>query len=153
MSTYRLENLFAPRSVALVGASPRERSVGRMILRNLREAGFAGSIQLVNPKYPEIEGIRPVGNVADLSEIPDLVIVAAPPPTVPEIIATAAAKGAPTAIIIMAGLGHGPGSLAEAARQAARAHGMRLIDHNSARSIGRLYPLQFDDCSETKGTT
>jgi CoA binding domain len=58
-------NLFAPRSIALVGASPRERSVGRMILRNLREAGFAGSIQLVNPKYPEIEGIRPVGNVAD----------------------------------------------------------------------------------------
>jgi acetyltransferase len=58
MSTYRLENLFAPRSVALVGTSPRERSVGRMILRNLREAGFAGAIELVNPKYSEIEGIR-----------------------------------------------------------------------------------------------
>jgi CoA binding domain len=72
MSTYRLDRLFSPRSIAVVGASPRERSVGRMILRNLREAGFAGSIGLVNPKYPEIEGIRAVGNVADLSAAPDL---------------------------------------------------------------------------------
>jgi acetyltransferase len=137
MSTYRLEHLFAPRSVALVGASPRERSVGHMILRNLREAGFAGSIGLVNPKYPEIEGIRAVGHVADLSAAPDLVIVAAPPPTVPEIVATAAANGAPSAIIITAGLGHGHGSLAEAARQAARAHGMRLIGPNC---LGVLVP-------------
>ena len=96
MSVYRLENLFAPRSVALVGASPRERSVGRMILRNLHEAGFAGSIGLVNPKYPEIEGIRAVKTIADLPAVPDLVIVAAPPPTVPEVVATAAAKGAPS---------------------------------------------------------
>ena len=87
-----------------------------MILRNLREAGFAGSIGLVNPKYPEIEGIRAVKTIAELPAVPDLIIVAAPPPTVPEIVATAAAKGAPTAIIITAGLGHGPGSLAEAAR-------------------------------------
>ena len=137
MSTYRLEHLFAPKSVALVGASPRERSVGRMILRNLREAGFAGSIGLVNPKYPEIEGIRAVKTIADLPAVPDLVIVAAPPPTVPEVVATAAAKGAPSAIIITAGLGHGTGSLAEAARQAARAHGLRLIGPNS---LGVLVP-------------
>ena len=137
MSTYHLENLFAPRSVALVGASPRERSVGRMILRNLREAGFAGSMGLVNPRYPEIEGIRAVKTLADLPAVPDLIIVAAPPPTVPEVVATAAAKGAPTAIIITAGLGHGPGSLAEAARQAARARGLRLIGPNC---LGVLIP-------------
>ena len=88
-------------------------------------------------RYPEIEGIRAVKTLADLPAVPDLVIVAAPPPTVPEVVATAAAKGAPTAIIITAGLGHGPGSLAEAARQAARARGLRLIGPNC---LGVLVP-------------
>ena len=57
MSTYRLDRLLAPRSVALVGASPREGSLGRAILRNLREAGFPGPIDLVNPHHAAIDGI------------------------------------------------------------------------------------------------
>jgi hypothetical protein len=44
VSTYRLERVFDPRSVALVGASQREGALGRTVLRNLREAGFPGSI-------------------------------------------------------------------------------------------------------------
>ena len=123
MSTYRLDKLLAPRAIALIGASPRPASVGRMILKNLRDAGFEGPVELVNPNYPEIDGIRAVRDVSELPAAPDLAIVAAPPPAVPEIIATAAAKGGQAAIIITAGLGHGPGSLAAAARQAARAHG------------------------------
>jgi hypothetical protein len=42
MSTYRLRNLFSPRSVALVGASPRQGSVGRAILGNIHKAKFKG---------------------------------------------------------------------------------------------------------------
>jgi acetyltransferase len=137
MSTYRLENLFAPRSVVLVGASPRERSVGRLILRNLRDGGFAGPIGLVNPKYPEIDGLRAIKSIGELAEPADLVIVASPPSTVPETIAVAAAKGCRTAIVITAGLGHGPGSLAETTRMAARAHGMRLVGPNC---LGALVP-------------
>ena len=57
MSTYRLDRLFAPRSIALVGASPRPTSVGRTILNNVRTGGFAGPIHLVNPHYSEIEGV------------------------------------------------------------------------------------------------
>ena len=51
MSTYRLETLFSPRSVAVVGASPRAASPGRAVLANLRRDGFAGSIGPVNPHY------------------------------------------------------------------------------------------------------
>ena len=43
MSTYRLKNLLSPRSVALVGASPRQGSVGRAILDNIRKAQFKGN--------------------------------------------------------------------------------------------------------------
>ena len=49
MSTYRLNKLLSPRSVALVGASPRHGSVGRAILNNIRKAQFKGEFGLVNP--------------------------------------------------------------------------------------------------------
>jgi acetyltransferase len=129
--------LFAPRSVALVGASPRPRSVGRAILQNLRAAGFTGQLRLVNPHHAEIDGVRAVKGIADLPEAPDLLIVAAPPPAVPTLIADAGAKGCPAAIVVTAGLGHGPGSLSEATEAAARAHGLRLLGPNC---LGILVP-------------
>lgn len=137
MSTYRLDKLFGPRSVALVGASPREGSLGRTVLRNLREAGFLGRIDVVNPRYPEIDGVASVARVEDLAAAPDLVIVAAPPQAVPEIVAAAGEKGAAAAVIITAGLGRGPGSLAHAACAAGRKHGLRLVGPNC---LGVLAP-------------
>jgi acetyltransferase len=137
MSTYRLDKLFSPRSIAVVGASPRETSPGRAVLRNLRNASFEGPILLVNPHYKEIEGIRSVGTVAELPDRPDLLIIAAPAQSVPGIVTAAGEKGVATAIIITAGLGHGPGSLAAASEQAARASGLRLVGPNS---LGVLAP-------------
>jgi acetyltransferase len=103
MSTYRLDRLFAPRSIAVVGGSPRATSPGGAVLRNLHAAGFPGTITLVNPHYPDIEGVRSVPTVQELPEAPDLVVIAAPPPSVPAIIAAAGEKGAAAAIIISAG--------------------------------------------------
>ena len=60
MSTYRLNMLLHPRSVAVVGGSPRHRSVGRAVLKNLRDAGFAGPIGLINDRYPHIDGVPAV---------------------------------------------------------------------------------------------
>src|SRR5215470_5635935 len=111
MSTYRLEKLFAPRSIAVVGASPRATSPGRAVLQNLRAAGFPGTLRLVNPHYREIEGIDAVRSVRELPEAPDLMVIAAPRASVPEIVAAAGESGAAAAIIITAGLGHGADSL------------------------------------------
>ena len=123
MSTYRLDKLFSPRSVAVVGASPRETSPGRAVLRNLGGAGFKGSVSLVNPHYAEIEGIKAVKTIQELPQAPDLLVIATPPQSVPGIVAAAGEKGAATAIIITAGLGHGEGSLADACEKPARATG------------------------------
>jgi acetyltransferase len=68
MSTYRLDKLFSPRSVAVIGASPRNTSPGYAVLRNLKSAGFAGPIHLVNPHYSEIAGIGAVKTFAELVE-------------------------------------------------------------------------------------
>src|SRR3569833_1965618 len=127
MTTYRLDRLLAPRSVAVAGASPRESSVGRKVLHNLKSGGFAGPIRLVNPKYSNIEGVAAEPNIADLPAT-DLLVIAAPPDTVPDTIAQAGGHGC--AVIITGGLGQGPGSLSEKTEMAARAHGMRLLGPN-----------------------
>jgi len=130
MSTYRLNSLLAPRAVALIGASPRPGSVGLAILDNIRTAGFAGQFGIVNPRYAEIGGIATASSLDKLGFVPDLAVVTAPARTIPDIIADAGKRGVAGAVIISAGLGHGEGSLAEATRLAARAHGMRLIGPN-----------------------
>src|SRR5215813_12027035 len=130
MSTYRLDKLFAPRSAAVVGGSPRATSPGRAVIANLKAAGFDGPLAVVNPRYPEIEGIRTVPSLVTLEHAPDLVVIAAPATQVPAIVAQAGEKGTPSAIIITAGLGHGEGSLAATCEKTARTTGLRLIGPN-----------------------
>jgi acetyltransferase len=131
VSTYRLDRLFAPRSIALVGGSPRPASLGRVILQNLRQSGFSGPIAVVNPRHGEIDGTPTTASIAALPFVPDLAVLATPPRTIPGLVAEAGAKGVPAAVIVSAGLGHGPGSWAEAARLAARQHGLRIVGPNS----------------------
>ncbi|KMO39875.1 bifunctional acetate--CoA ligase family protein/GNAT family N-acetyltransferase [Methylobacterium aquaticum] len=131
MSTYRFDRLLSPRSVALVGASARPNAFGAAILRNLREAGFAGPIWPVNPRHDHVDGVQAFADLADLPEPADLVVIVTPPETVPEVVAAAGRRGCGAAVIITTGLGSGPGSLAEAARAAARRHSLRLVGPDS----------------------
>lgn len=130
MSTYRLKNLLSPRSVALVGASARPASVGRAVLENIRKAEFKGQFGLVNPRHGEIGSIAAVKSLDKLDFVPELVVITAPAREVPGIIDQAGRRGTAGALIVSAGLGHGPGSLHEAAIAAARRYGMRLIGPN-----------------------
>ncbi|WP_119390796.1 bifunctional acetate--CoA ligase family protein/GNAT family N-acetyltransferase [Taklimakanibacter lacteus] len=137
MSTYRLDKLFRPRSVAVVGASPKPRSLGRAVLANLKSAGFRGRIHVINPNYPVIEGMATASSLTSLGELPDLIVVTAPAAAVPQIIGKAGEAGVPAAIVISAGLGHGEGSFAGEALKAARRHGLRILGPNG---LGLLVP-------------
>jgi acetyltransferase len=130
MSTYRLKNLLAPRSVALVGASPRQGSVGRAILGNIHRAKFKGEFGLVNSHYAEIDGVATVPRLGKLPFVPELLVITAPATAVAGLIEEAGSLGAASALVVPSGLGHGAGSLAEAAGRAARKYGMRLIGPN-----------------------
>jgi acetyltransferase len=130
MSIYRLKNLLSPRSLALVGASPRQGSVGRAILGNIHKAKFAGEFGLVNSRYGEIDGVVAVKHLRELAFVPELVVITAPAAAVAGLIDEAGKLGTAGALIIPAGLGHGAGSLAEAAERAAQKYGMRLIGPN-----------------------
>lgn len=130
MSTYRLKNVLSPRSIALVGASPRQRSVGRAILENVRQSGFKGEVGLVNTHHSEIAGVQAVRSLDHLAFVPELIIITTPRESVPEVVDQAGSLGSAGALIITAGLGHGPGSLAGRAERAAQKHGMRLVGPN-----------------------
>ena len=130
MSTYRLEKLLSPRSVALVGASPRQGSVGRAILENIRKAKFKGEFGLVNTHYPEIGGVAAVHCLDKLPFVPELVVITAPATAVAGLVDDAGRCGAAGALIVSSGLGHGTGSLADAAQCAAHKYGIRLIGPN-----------------------
>src|SRR5215469_14505 len=137
MSTYRLDQLFAPHSIAVVGASPRDTSPGRAVLKNLRSGGFAGPIHLVNPHYDKIEGVAAVKSYEALATTPDVAVIAVPPAAVAPVVRAAAVKGTAAAVILTAGLGHGAGSMADECEQAARATGMRIVGPNC---LGVLAP-------------
>jgi len=130
MSTYHLKNLLSPKSVALIGASPRQTSVGRAILRNIHRAKFKGEFGLVNTHYAEIEGVSTVDRIGKLPFVPELVVITTPAATIPDLVEQAGARGVPGALIITSGLGHGAGSLAETVGRAAHKYGMRLIGPN-----------------------
>ena len=130
MSTYRLKSLLSPRSIALIGASPRRGSVGRAVLENIRKAQFDGPFGLVNTRYAEIDGVPAVARLDLLPFVPELAVMTAPAAAIPDLVDQAGKRGTAGALIVSAGLGHGAGSLAEAAERAAQKYGMRLIGPN-----------------------
>jgi acetyltransferase len=144
MSTYRLDRLFAPKSVALVGASPREDSLSHALLGNLRRAGFAGPIHCVNPNYTEIDAMPCVPRIADIASPPDVAIIAAPAAIVPDLVEEAAAAGVAAAIVVTGGLMRGPGSPAHDMKQRAHRHGLRILGPNS---LGLIAPAAKFDAS------
>src|SRR5262245_66538140 len=93
MTIRNLDALFAPKAIALVGASNRAGSVGVVLARNLFEAGFAGPILPVNPHETVIRSTINYRSVAELPLAPDLAVIATPPQTVPRLVNELAQRG------------------------------------------------------------
>jgi acetyltransferase len=98
-----LSPIFSPESVALIGATDKENSVGRTILENLTKGGFAGPIYPINPKRDSVLGIKAYPSISAVPTVPDLAVIVTPPATVPAIVKECGAKGVKGAIIISAG--------------------------------------------------
>src|SRR5215471_1059701 len=136
-----LDAIFAPKSVAVVGATEKPGSVGRTVLWNLMNTPFGGAIYPVNPNRPSVMGIRAYPNLSVLPEKPELVVVTTPAASIPGIISEAADVGIPGAVVISAGFKEtGPAGV-ELERQVlahARRGNMRLIGPNC---LGVMNPI------------
>ena len=157
MSIRNLEALFRPRSVAVIGASERSASIGRLLTANLLTAGFDGEVYPVNPKYREILGKRAYRNVASLPEPPDLAVIATPAATVPDLVSALGESGTRSVCVISAGfseLGDDKAlALQQAVLDAARPFTLRILGPNC---LGLIVPgiglnASFAQSSPTKG--
>jgi acyl-CoA synthetase (NDP forming) len=99
----RLERLFRPAHVAVVGATDRSGSYGAQVLENLAAIGYPGEVWGVNPGRTEVMGHPCVPTVADLPVAVDAVVVAIPAPGVPDVIEAAGARGCGSAVVFSAG--------------------------------------------------
>ncbi len=95
---FDLRPLFAPRSIAIVGASPRG-DLATTIRDNIPRVGSTTRCHFVNPKYDEIDGTACFPDLASLPEVPDIVVVAVNPLRAPGIVRDAAAAGVPAVVI------------------------------------------------------
>ncbi len=98
-----LQRLLAPQSVAVVGASRKEQSVGHAVLRNIVEAGYTGRLFAVNPQADCVEGVRCYPGLRAIGEPVDLAIVAVPAPWVEAVVKDGADAGARNFLVISAG--------------------------------------------------
>jgi acetyltransferase len=98
-----LRTLFAPQSVAVIGASEAPGSVGRTVLQNLTSASFKGAVFAVNPAHEQVLGLRAYAHVADVPEVIDLAVIATPAPTVTGIVRECVEAKIQTAIVLSAG--------------------------------------------------
>jgi acyl-CoA synthetase (NDP forming)/GNAT superfamily N-acetyltransferase len=122
-----LHPLFAPRSVAVIGASRRLGTVGRSVLDNIRTCGYAGRLYAVNPAARQISGVHCFPDVASLPETPDLALLAVPPPAVADVAEACGARGVRGLVVFTAGIDTGQSADLLAI---CRRHGMRLIGPN-----------------------
>lgn len=142
MSTHNLDALFAPRSIALIGASARPGSVGDVLARNLATGGFGGDLMFVNPRGEVILGQQASRSVDTLPKVPDLAVIATPAPSIPGLVTELGAAGCRAAVIISAGFEGVEPAVIRLRREllaAAGAHGMRLVGPNC---LGVLSPRQ-----------
>ncbi len=136
-----LDVFFAPRSVAVIGATDREGSVGRTILWNLVTNPFGGTVFPVNARRTSVLGIKCYPGVAAIPESVDLAVVVTPAPVVPEVIRQCAAAGIRGAIIISAGFketGEQGTRLEQEILGVAREARMRILGPNC---LGLMSPL------------
>jgi acetyltransferase len=111
-----------------------------VVVRNLRRAGFAGELMLVNPHHRTIDGLPVHPNVASLQRVPDLAVIATPAETVPSLIGELGERGTRAAVIITAGfgeLGARGQTLQQAALDAAKPHLLRIVGPNC---VGIMVP-------------
>ncbi len=95
----RLDRLFSPNSVAIVGASANLESISGRPLKLLKRYGFGGTVYPVNPKYESISGFRCYPSLESLPEVPDVVLVGVRASLVPSVIEDCARLGVKHAVI------------------------------------------------------
>ena len=128
-----IEKFFNPRSIAVIGASRRQDTIGQALVRNLVMGNFNGRVYAVNPTSDAVSGLPAYASVSDIPGEVDLAIVAVPAEAVEDVVLDCAAKGVHGLVVISSGFAE----TGEEGRQRqrrlvglSRSYGLRLIGPN-----------------------
>src|SRR5271170_6367365 len=122
--TASLRHILAPESVVVIGASRERGTVGRAILDNIRTAGYAGRLYVVNPRARQVSGEHCLASVLDLPEPADLAVIAVPAAAVLDVAEQCGQRGVRSLVVITSGL---DAAACADLLAACRRHGMRLV--------------------------
>ena len=124
---------FQPRSVAVIGASRRQDTIGAALVRNLVTGNFTGRVYAVNQTSEAVSGLPAYASVNEIPDDVDVAVVAVPAEVVEDVVLDCAAKGVHGLVVISAGFAE----TGEAGRQRqrrllglSRSYGLRLIGPN-----------------------
>ena len=127
------ERLFHPRGIAIIGASSDLSRISGQPIKALKGAGYAGGIFPINPKYPELHGLKCYPDAASIAEPCDLAIIAVPAPAVAAAVRDCGRAGIPFAIVLTAGFreaGAEGRRLEAELKQAVAESGVRVVGPN-----------------------
>ena len=137
----QLDAFFSPRTVAVIGATEAEGSVGATIFRNLVGGPFASKVFPVNPKRATVFGVKACPRIEAVPEAVDLAVVVTPAATVPGVVSECVVAGVKGSLIISAGFKEAGATGAELERRIldhARRGGMRVVGPNC---VGIMNPI------------
>jgi acetyl coenzyme A synthetase (ADP forming)-like protein len=128
-----IESIIGPKSIAVVGATKRQGSIGLAIFKNLIDAGYQGILYPVNPKAKSVQGVKAYPTLRDIPDDVDMAVLVVPSERVASVIEEASQKGIRGCVVITAGFkeigGHGV-ELENQVKAVAKAHGIRLLGPN-----------------------
>jgi len=128
-----IEKFFNARSVAVIGASRRQDTIGQALVRNLITGDFTGRVYAVNPSADAVSGLPAFKLVSDIPDDVDLAIVAVPASAVQDVVLDCAAKGVKGLVVISSGFAETGDEGRRRQRMLvglARSYGLRLIGPN-----------------------
>jgi acetyltransferase len=133
LEQHYLTTLFEPKSVAVIGASERENSVGNIIFKNILESGYKGRLYAINPKHESILGVQAYKSIEEIGARVELAVIATRPQTVPDIVEQCGRSGIKNVIVITSGFaeaGHSGAALERKMLEIARSYNVRVLGPN-----------------------
>ncbi len=125
--------LFEPKSIAIIGASETQGSIGATLVRNVIDGGYKGKLFLVNPRHESVFGQKAYATVESVPQRLDLAVICTKAETVPAIIESCGRAGTRNAIVISGGfaeMGSRGANLERSMLDSARRHNLRLLGPN-----------------------
>ncbi len=133
LEQHYLTSLFEPKSVAVVGASDRENSVGNIIFKNILNQGYKGKLYAINPKHETIQGQPAYKSIEEIGARVEMAIICTRPQTVPHIVEQCGRSGVRNVIVIASGFseaGHIGAALERKTLEIARSYNVRILGPN-----------------------